>query len=533
VSAAKIRPSLSAPRWPAIAAALQGPSGTTRNARAAFALFVALAALALPSAALGKPPRVAYLGPATHLAGPIVLRASATAGRNARIVAVTFLLDGKPLGSDTTAPYNLDLDAGLLPDGAHTIRVVAVNHLGRRARTKPVAVRIEGRTGPIIDASPENGLDAALAALRRGGATVRLLPGRYEVHEVTLGTGAQLLGSGPRTVLAPPPGRPYSAILVARGSGIRISDLTVDGGGAGEGDGMAIAVFDGSRDVRLQRLRIERVRTDGVAVWGAHADVSIQDSRIEGDHTARAGVFALGSDASRDTSVIRTRIHAFRGYGILLAQTQHNRPAAALHGLALDNVVSDIVDPTRHDGTNEGGIWSGGVEAAILGNRVRRTGIAGIETVGSSTRTSVVGNDVRQTPVGIYLEHATNRSLFSRNRIARVQIGINVEWRYDGIGSARNTFSRNRIVSARKAGIFVDVGDDRNRIVNNTFVGGFGPAIVLQGTSYNVVRRNRVCGNRKRRLVVVRSGRTASGTLRRPARNLLTRNTFARSCRRR
>ena len=290
-----------------------------------------------------------------------------------------------------------------------------------------------------------------------------------------------------------------------RGDGVRISDLTIDGGGPGDGEGAAVGVSDGSSDVRIQRLRILRVRQRGVAVWGAHVDVSVQDSRIEGNATALVGVSARGSDESRDTSVIRTRVRGFRDFGIIFSQREYDRPSAALHGLALDNVVTDIKDPERDGcvdeprdtsgcGTNEGGIWSGGVEAAIIGNTTRRTRWDGIQTVGSSTRTTIVANDVRGARTGIYIERSTNDSLISRNRIADVQKGINVEWAHDGGRSTRNTFSLNRVDAAREVGLFVDVEADANRIVGNVFSGGARPAIVLQGTSDNVLSENRACG---------------------------------------
>lgn len=43
------------------------------------------------------------------------------------------------------------------------------------------------------------------------------------------------------------------------------------------------------------------------------------------------------------------------------------------------------------------------------------------------------------------------------------------------------------MASASCAEVFVDVGDDGHRILDNLFVGGARPSIVLQGTSYNVV----------------------------------------------
>ncbi len=481
------------------------------------------------------------LGPPGTVDRPTTLKAAAGA-RSGRVVAVTFLLDGVPLGSDTIAPYRLELNPGLVRPGRHRLTAAAVDSHGRSKTTQPVTLTTERFQRRALTASPGDGLDRALAALRRGHVTVRFAPGRYRLHDVRVGDGARLIGSGARTVITPPAGTSYFAVLVARGRDVAISNLTVDGGGAGPGRGIAVAVFDGSRNVRLSRLRLTHVRIDGINVWGAHSNVSVQDSLIEGDGTAQVGVFDLGSDRSRDTSVIRTRVRGFRSHGILLAQQEHGRPTAALHGLALDNVVSDIRNPARDRcdyapnttpkcGTDEGGIWTGGVEGAIIGNTVLRARWDGIETVGSSTRTTVVGNTIRDTRTGIYLEHSTNDSLFARNVITGARTGINVEWWHDGQGSTRNTFTSNRIVSATKGGLFVDVGGDGNHIVDNTFVGGARPAIVLQGTSDNVVRRNLGCPAGDDELVREQSAYYDSGGRAVPRRNRVSGNTTSSSCR--
>jgi parallel beta-helix repeat protein len=482
-----------------------------------------------------KEPRVEYLGPES-ITEPTNLKARARA-KSGRVVAVTFLLDGRPLGSDTTPPYALDVDPALVPEGRHRLRVVAVDSLGRRTSTTPVEVSTAPSSSPVVTATPERGLRRALAALDRGGVTVRLGPGRYRLSEVEIRSGARLIGAGPRTVISAPRGQRYWALLIAKGKNIRISDLTLDGGGNIAGDdegGIGVAVFDGSRDVRLQRLRMTRVRRDGVNVWGAYSNISIQDSQIESDGGGEAGVVALGSDKSRDTSVIRNRVRGFTSFGIILQQQEYGRPAADLHGVVLDNVVSDIRDPSRDGcwtaakyqtpgcGTNEGGIWTGGVEAAVIGNTVRRARWDGIETVGSSTRTTVVRNRIYNTRTGIYLEHSTHRSLFANNLIVDARTGINVEWWHEGAGSTRNTFANNRIVNS--GGLVIDVGGDNNRILGNVFVGGPRPAIILQGSSNNLVQGNRGCRGPAGALVGFDEARYDDG---RPAvslRNRLVRN---------
>ena len=497
-----------------------------------------LAVLATAGGTAAEPqvPVVSYAGPRGQLSGPVTLRARATS-REGRIVAVTFTLDGAPIGSDATEPYALDLDAGLLSPGKHRLQVEAVDQLARRARSKVITVTARRRTGRMFTVSPRRGLRHALSVLERGHVTVRLLPGRYEVRDAQLGDGARLIGSGAKTVLAPSDDS-YSFVLLAKGTGIRVSDLTIDGGGPGEGEGVGVGIFDGSRNVVLQRLRILRVRAYGVSVWGAHEDVSVQDSRIEGNGTASAGVLVRGSDESRDASVIRTRIRGFRDFGILFAQREYGRPSAALHALALDNVVSDVADPERDGcvtepretpgcGTNEGGIWTGGVEAAIIGNTIRRTRWDGIETVGSSTRTTIVANDVRGTRTGIYVERSTNDSIIARNVIAAVESGIKVEWAHGGGRSARNTFRFNRIEAPREVGLVLDVGADDNRIVRNVFVAGARPAIILQGSSRNLLSRNRACGARGP-LVREQSAKREDGEPAKPQDNRLVDNVNSR-----
>jgi len=473
----------------------------------------------------GRAARAARVRAPRRHAGTVTLRASVQ-GASARIVAVTFRVDGRPLGTDTTRPYALDLDATQLPSGRHALSVEAVDRLGRRITSPTVAVSGGRRGHRAVTASPGRGLARALAALRGGRVTVRLGPGRYAVGGVRLGSDTRLIGAGAATVLTPAQGSSPEALVATAGHHVRVSDLTVDGGGRVV---QGVEVTDGADDVRLARLHIRAVRENGVRASGAHAGVSLQDSVIDGRGAHNAGVFDLGSDGTRDVSVVRTRIHGPRGYGVVFAQRLYGRPTAALHNLALDNRISDIIDPTRQDGTDEGGIWTGGVAAAIIANHVRHTGIDGIETVGSSTRTTIVANDVADTPVGIYLEHSTNASLIARNAIADVGTGVNVEWRHGGGGSSANSFVANRVAGARDAGMFIDVGSDANRIEDNVFLDGARPAIVLQGASDNLVRANHACG-KAGPMVGQQAGRFEDGSRATARRNRVVGNVQADAC---
>ena len=183
---------------------------------------IALILLGASAASLRAAPMraidVRYTG-ASHITTDSVLRATASA-RGARIAAVTFYLDGRPVGSDTTKPYALDLVGNAARAGTHRLRVVAVDSLGRRRASGTTVVRV--RAGlPWLSASPTTGLSRALHALVRGGR-VRLARGVYRLAQIRLGSGARLVGSGADTVISAPDGS-YWSLLIASGSNIRVA----------------------------------------------------------------------------------------------------------------------------------------------------------------------------------------------------------------------------------------------------------------------------------------------------------------------
>jgi parallel beta-helix repeat protein len=112
------------------------------------------------------------------------------------------------------------------------------------------------------------------------------------------------------------------------------------------------------------------------------------------------------------------------------------------------------------------------------------------------------------------------------NRISSVVTAIDVEWRYDGVGSSRNRFLGNTVRSAKR-GIFIEVGNDGNRVERNLFLNVITP-VVFQGSSNNIAIGNRACGNRG--VVVIESeGWRDNGTLARSTGNHLA-NNVSRSC---
>ena len=508
-----------------IAAGCAESGNATENRSTAFREGDSRAPAPLRASAAGNPLAVAYRGPHS-LRGRVILRARIRG--DARIVAATFMLAGRPLGTVTQPPWTLDVDAAVLPDGAGPLVVAAVDRYGRRAASHAINVTVRPGGERLLHASPYRSLAPALRALARGSATVQLSPGRYRLNQIVLGPGARLIGSGPETILTPSAGASEVAMISTRAKHVRISDLAVRG--AGQID-EGVSIGGGSSDVRVQGIEVSGVRMDGVAVWGAHRDVSIQDSTLSGGGTAaNAGVFDEGSVDSSGTSVVRTRVNGFVGYGVLFAQHLYGLRRAALHNLALDDTISDIIDPHRHDGTDAGGIWTGGVEAAVIGNAVSDTGTDGIETVGSSTSDTITDNRVQNTPVAIYLEHSTNLSLIEANWMQNVGTGINVEWRHDGGGSNANAIAYNQI-AATEVGIFVDVQEDDYRIVGNLFSGAHATPVILQGSSHDTVHGNIACALGGAPFVIQRSALSQTGALARSGDNRLVDNERTSPCR--
>jgi parallel beta-helix repeat protein len=483
----------------------------------ATAALLLAAAPAEPAATNG----LRYTGPAV-VSDLSVLRAQAP--RN--VVAVTYLVDGRPVATATAAPFALRLTRGDIRPGRHHLWLQAVTNNGTRRLSRWVRIQALGSAGPTITASPSRRLGAALAALAHGHATVVLDPGVYRLHDVRLGDGARLAGR-PGTILRAPTSR-YSNVLLVDGRDVRVSNLTIDGGGPGPGDGEAIAVGPSARTFRASRVRVVRIRRAGLYAWGSFHDISIQDSLLTSNGSADGAAIVGLHEGGSHASVVRCRIAGFRGWGINFAQSAYRRLDMGWHAVALDNVVTDVDDPSRANGTDEGGIWSGGPGAAIVGNTIRRATWDGIETVGSSERSLIAGNLVTDTRTGIYLEHATNNSVIARNTIRRVGTGINVEWRYGDVGSSDNRFVRNTVTQASKAGIFVDVGSDRNALSDNR-ISSTPNGIVLQGASRNLVTRNLLCGPQPPSISQT-TGVWDNGTPAQPAQNLIQNNRVARAC---
>ena len=143
----------------------------------------------------GPPARVAYTGPRPARGHRDAARARA-AGRRpdrrrhvpARRAAARNRHDGA---------VRLDVDASLFAAGRHRLQVEAVDRLGRRTAGPRRCAWTRGARPARHDAR-RPGSSPRCAALARGDVTVRLAAGALRGAHAALGSGARLVGSGPR-----------------------------------------------------------------------------------------------------------------------------------------------------------------------------------------------------------------------------------------------------------------------------------------------------------------------------------------------
>jgi len=460
-----------------------------------------------------------------------VIKLAARARADHRVGWVDFLVDGVVVASDSARPYRAWWDSSVIPAGSHDLTVAVWDAWGRRSLSDPVRVKTDGVRRHEVSAKGRS-LASAIAALGSNGGTVYLPEGTWSAANVKIGSNVHLFGSGPKTVIRAPEGSNYGSILSISGRDVSIHDLVVDGNGGAqsEGSGWAVEVHGTSADVLLSQLRIVDVHVAGVYLWGQHRRVSLQDSFIDGARRAGSGVHDQITDfKSGDTSVLRSKIQHVRDHGIAFFPWTPEKRYPGPRALAYGNTILDVTNPDTNNGTNEGGIWSGGHDALLIDNVIDGTGWTAIETFGNARRNRILDNKLRNSGVGVYVEHETYDTLIQGNDIRKVsKVGIAVEWWYGGGGSKRITMRENRISGAGSNGIFVDVGSTHNVIENNTILDSGDDAIELQGSSSNLVRNNDLRDTAPRRTqdycVREDNGRWDDGALATPDRNTITSN---------
>jgi hypothetical protein len=226
-----------------------------------------------------------------------------------------------------------------------------------------------------------------------------------------------------------------------------------------------------------------------VTTWGGSGAV-VQDVQIEGGRVAWFGVRGTNPDGMTVERVVVTHVLSD---GVRLSD---NRPdSKAVVRRVADVRVFGADNPEGLGGTGEACVWIGHrVAEPVRRIRARHCGAMGLWTGNASRDTIFEDVTVRDTPVGVYVEHETTRVVFRRLDLSAAHTGFNVEWWYGGAGSSQLTLEAFRIAAGDTA-VFLDAGTFGSTVKNGkvTAPDGIGyPANLADPRRPNVIDRKSI-----------------------------------------
>ena len=143
------------------------------------------AAMAAPAGVETTAPTVSLTAPAAGSALTGTVAVSASASDNVGVSAVQFRRDGVDLGSDTSAPYSVNWDTGLTPNGPHTLTAVALDAAGNANTSTAVNVTVGEATPPTTPGTPGVTVSPGKTALTWTASTDASGVAYYRVHRST------------------------------------------------------------------------------------------------------------------------------------------------------------------------------------------------------------------------------------------------------------------------------------------------------------------------------------------------------------
>lgn len=258
------------------------------------------------------------------------------------------------------------------------------------------------------------------------------------------------------------------------------------GGNEGDGGGLVRGLVV---DVSDRRRTVDGA---AIAVWGTGRNSRILDTRLRGGARLSAGVEA---HQPRGLVIERLVARSFQDFGVLVDANELDAPASARGFRLTDIDVADVSRPApgSSDGRAEACVWIGN-RGSVRRVRARSCAWSGLWTGTATRRARFDAVDVDDAPTGVYIEHFTHDSVFSRLRIGSgVRVGVTAEWADPGWGrrpaSVDNVIEDSRFASTL-AGVYLDEGTTDTTVRRSTFVdqkwGGIGD---YRG------RHNRLYGN--------------------------------------
>jgi hypothetical protein len=316
---------------------------------------------------------------------------------------------------------------------------------------------------------------------RKGGGTVRVLPGTYRLRDsVFLQSRVRILGSGTDSVLFKEPSA--TSRLIVDGDHWHQEVTLADPGGFRVGDGVRLVAKDphgkgtniiqrsliassGNR-FKLDRRLEERFHLGGDPQIATNfallqctnvSDVTIENITVDGNKAHNEmidkGAFDDGSIRLDDCNRITVRGVTVRNFycdGIVW-------------GISHDVLVEQC---HLHDGARLAlHSGSGSQRSIVRGNRVRRSG-EGIYFCWGAQHGLYEKNVIEDCNYGMTLGHSDSDNLIRDNDIRRSgQAGIHFRGGNNAFAPHRNRFERNRIVdSGGEKGVAIDINGETESV---------------------------------------------------------------------
>ena len=241
--------------------------------------------------------------------------------------------------------------------------------------------------------------------------------------------------------------------------------------------GLSIGSDHAASGAVVQGLAFDVANVDATAegaaitVWGAANGARVADVTLRGNGIVEAGLRVQQPEGFRAERVV---VRRFTDYGVTVDANDQSLQRLAQPFVLRDLDIAHVsrAAPGSSNGTGEACLWLGNT-GVVQRARLRACAWTGLWTGTAATGLAVDGVDIDRTPVGVYLEHFTQRSTFSRLLVGRAtRAGIVAEWddpAWGGRpGSIDNTIERSQLRSSI-VGVYLDSGTTRTTIRNCRF----------------------------------------------------------------
>jgi len=247
--------------------------------------------------------------------------------------------------------------------------------------------------------------------------------------------------------------------------------------------GLAVGSNIGKGGAQIHGLRFEiddparAYQGACIYVWGTGTDCRIADCSFDGRNRLDSAVMARTVDG---LNVERAVIRNFLSWGIYACDYPARKDPVT--PVVIEDIdVSGISQPKpkSSDGTAEAGIWLGNT-GRVSRVKIRNCAWMSLWT-GSACNDSILEDlDIDGSPVGIYIENITRRTIFRKFRIGPgVETGINSEWNHDDPNAGGDgNIIQDGLIEASDKGIYLDQGTKKTLVervfVRNAKWGGIG-----------------------------------------------------------